>query len=124
MVRHLYSGQIDQGNHSIMWNSKDNYGKPVSAGLYFPCCSLWVENEISIGSCNGTFELDEILEETYSKMKSLLVEFGKKIDEEPRLKTKKIFYDKIKHIWIIPSNKHFSKTNQILNENNMKSIEW
>ena len=35
MVRHLYSGQKDQGYHSIMWDSKDNYGKPVSAGLYF-----------------------------------------------------------------------------------------
>jgi hypothetical protein len=45
MVRHLYSGQRDQGYHSIMWNSKDNYGKPVSAGLYF----------YSIRSVNYTF---------------------------------------------------------------------
>jgi len=38
MVRNLYSGQRDPGYHSIIWNSKDNYGKPLSAGLYF--CSI------------------------------------------------------------------------------------
>jgi flagellar hook assembly protein FlgD len=35
IVRNLYSGQQDVGYNSIIWNSKDNYGKPVSAGLYF-----------------------------------------------------------------------------------------
>ena len=47
MVRHLYSGQKDQGYHSIMWNSKDNYGKPVSAGLYF--YSIRSDNHILSG---------------------------------------------------------------------------
>ena len=35
IVRNLYNGDRVQGYHSIIWNSKDNYGKPVSAGLYF-----------------------------------------------------------------------------------------
>ena len=42
------------------------------------------QEEISIGSCNGTFELNEILEETYNKMKIVLNEFGKKIEEHVR----------------------------------------
>ena len=47
MVRHLYSGQKDQGYHSIIWNSKDNYGKPVPAGLYF--YSIRSDNHILSG---------------------------------------------------------------------------
>ena len=43
----MYSGQRDQGNHTIMWNSKDNYGKPVSAGLYF--YSIRSDNHILSG---------------------------------------------------------------------------
>ena len=35
IVRHLYSGHQDVGYNSIIWNSEDNYGKQVSAGLYF-----------------------------------------------------------------------------------------
>ena len=47
IVRYLYSGQRDQGYHSIMWNSKDNSGKPVSAGLYF--YSIRSDNHILSG---------------------------------------------------------------------------
>ena len=39
------------------------------------------QEEISIGACNGTFELDKIFEETYNKMKKLLNEFGKKAED-------------------------------------------
>ena len=76
------------------------------------------QNEISIGACNGTFELDEILKETHTKISSLLNEFGKRIDAEPRLKTKKIFYDKLKHLWIVPSNKHFGRTKMFVDFQN------
>jgi sarcosine oxidase subunit alpha len=76
------------------------------------------QNEISIGSCNGTFELDEILEETHIKISSLLTEFRKKIDEEPRLNSEKIFYDKLEHLWIVPSNKHFGKTKMFVDFQN------
>ena len=76
------------------------------------------QNEISIGACNGTFELDEILNETHTKISSLLTEFGKKIDEKPRLNSEKIFYDKLKHLWIVPSNKHFGKTKMFVDFQN------
>ena len=76
------------------------------------------QNEISIGACNGTFELDEILKETHTKISDLLTEFGKKIDEEPRLNSEKIFYDNLKHLWIVPSNKHFGKTKMFVDFQN------
>jgi len=76
------------------------------------------QNEISIGACNGTFELDEILKETHTKISGLLTEFGKKIDEESRLSSEKIFYDKLKHLWIVPSNKHFGKTKMFVDFQN------
>ena len=76
------------------------------------------QNEISIGACNGTFELDEILKETHTKISSLLTEFGKKIDAEPRLNSEKIFYDKLKHLWVDPSNKHFGRTKMFVDFQN------
>ncbi len=76
------------------------------------------QNEISIGACNGTFELDDILKETHKKISRLLNEFGKKIGAEPRLNSKKIFYDKLKHIWIVPSNKHFGRTKMFVDFQN------
>jgi sarcosine oxidase subunit alpha len=76
------------------------------------------QNEISIGACNGTFELDEILKETYSKISGLLTEFGKKIDVKSRINSEKIFYDKLKHLWIVPSNKHFGRTKMFVDFQN------
>ena len=34
IVNNLYYGHQDAGYNSIIWNSKDDNGKPVSAGLY------------------------------------------------------------------------------------------
>jgi len=34
-VKTLYNGMKNPGNHSVIWNGKDNFGKPVSAGVYF-----------------------------------------------------------------------------------------
>ncbi|MBI29177.1 MAG: sarcosine oxidase subunit alpha, partial [Pelagibacteraceae bacterium] len=76
------------------------------------------QEEISIGSCNGTFNLDEILEETYDKMKKLLDGFGEKIDEKYKENTEKIFQDKMQHIWIVPTNKNFSKTKMFVDFQN------
>ena len=39
------------------------------------------QDEISIGSCNGTFELNDIVEETFNKMVKLLSDFGKNVNE-------------------------------------------
>ena len=76
------------------------------------------QKEISIGACNGTFELDEIFEETYNKMKKLLNEFGKKTEEKSREGVNRVFHDNIKHLWIVPSNKHFGKTKMFVDFQN------
>ena len=76
------------------------------------------QKEISIGTCNGTFELNEILDETYKKMKKLLNEFGKDIEEKFMKSAKKIFHDKMQHIWIVPTNKHFGKTKMFIDFQN------
>ena len=87
-----------------------------SDGTFIPDKSF--QNEISIGACNGTFELDEILKETYIKISSLLNKFGKKNNEKPRINSEKIFYDNLKHLWIVPSNKHFGKTKMFVDFQN------
>ena len=78
------------------------------------------QDQISIGACNGTFEYNEIIEETFSKVSKLLSDLGKKNGEhiDQFLKTEKLFYDKIKHIWIVPSNKHFGKTKMFVDFQN------
>ena len=76
------------------------------------------QEEISIGSCNGTFELNEILEETYNKMKIVLNEFGKEIRRQENWDMKKVFQDKMKHIWIVPTNIHFGKSKMFIDFQN------
>ena len=34
-VRILVDGKLDAGNHSVIWNGKDNNNKSVSSGIYF-----------------------------------------------------------------------------------------
>jgi flagellar hook assembly protein FlgD len=34
LVRTLVNGDVKAGNHSIVWNGKDDNGKPVSSGVY------------------------------------------------------------------------------------------
>jgi hypothetical protein len=37
LVRRLHSGYIDAGSHPIVWDARDETGKPVTAGVYY-CC--------------------------------------------------------------------------------------
>ena len=77
------------------------------------------QEEISIGACNGTFELNDIFEEIYSKMTKILSEFGKNIDKKWKENSvKNIFHDKIKHLWIVPSDRHFGKTKMFVDFQN------
>ena len=79
------------------------------------------QNEISIGACNGTYVLDKILEETDDKMSNLLSSFKINIKNNKHAslnKIKKIFYDKMKHLWIIPSNIDFKKTKMFVDFQN------
>ena len=48
----------------------------------------------------------------------MLTEFGKKIDVKSRINSEKIFYDKLKHLWIVPSNKHFGRTKMFVDFQN------
>ena len=34
-VMTLLNGQMEAGNHSVVWNGKDSYGSTVSTGVYF-----------------------------------------------------------------------------------------
>ena len=79
------------------------------------------QEEVSVGACNGTFALDKIIDETYNKISKLISSFGKKTKKEnyfTSLKIKKTFYDKMKHLWIIPSNRHFGKTKMFVDFQN------
>ena len=76
------------------------------------------QKEISIGACNGTFDLDDIFEETFNKMEKLLNEFGKKIKNKNKKRINRIFQDKIKNLWIVPSNKYFGKTKMFVDFQN------
>ncbi len=79
------------------------------------------QNEISVGACNGTFELQKIIDETFNKVSKLILEFEKNI-KIPKYKNleniKKIFYDKMKHLWIIPSNINFGRTKMFVDFQN------
>ena len=79
------------------------------------------QNEVSVGACNGTFALDEIIDETYIKISELLSEFGKNFEKGTYINSsniKKTFYDKMKHLWIIPSNINFGKTKMFVDFQN------
>ena len=43
LVSTLIDGQVNAGNHQVMWNGLDNMGMPVSAGVYI----YSLENEVS-----------------------------------------------------------------------------
>ena len=43
LVSTLIDGQVNAGNHQVMWNGLDDMGMPVSAGVYI----YSLENEVS-----------------------------------------------------------------------------
>ncbi len=79
------------------------------------------QNEISVGSCNGTFDLSDILGETFNKMKTIVNESENNLEESNYINDfniKKTFYDKMKHLWIVPSNIALSKTKMFVDFQN------
>ena len=142
-INEIFVHKIDKKNNKII----DSYGKIpcdllcISGGwnprvhlftqsrgklIFRESDSTFIPNksfqeEISIGACNGTFALDKILEETHFKIAKLLSNFGKKVEKEEYInlfKVKKIFYDKTKQLWIIPSNINFGKTKMFVDFQN------
>jgi len=83
-----------------------------SDGTFIPHQSF--QNEISIGSCNGTFELNEICNEVTNKIGKLINE---KL-EETENNFKKNEVAKIKNIWQIPSSKPVGKTKMFVDYQN------
>ncbi len=79
------------------------------------------QEEISIGSCSGTFDLQNILNETYENISKFLSKFEGEIGPKKYIdsyKIKKIFYDRMKHLWIIPSEQNFGKTKMFVDFQN------
>jgi len=79
------------------------------------------QDEVSVGACNGTFTLDKIIDETYDKISKLISDLGKKTEKgnySTSSKVKKVFYDKMKNLWIVPSTKHFGKTKMFVDFQN------
>ena len=85
-------------------------------GAFIPNQSF--QDTISIGSCNGTFSLNEILDETFIKIKDALISFDKNVKLDQRYKSKSIKYNKHKHAWLIPSQKNLGKTKMFIDFQN------
>ncbi len=46
LVRHLLSGELNEGQHSIVWDGRNDAGNPARAGVYY--CKVEVgENTIT-----------------------------------------------------------------------------
>ena len=72
-------------------------------------------NQISIGSCNGDFELDDILKNSNSSVKKFLNIDSSDYDNLDTVCSKEI---EKKNIWLLPSNKQFGKTKPFLDFQN------
>ena len=85
-------------------------------GSFIPNQSF--QNTVSIGSCNGTFSLNEILDETYVKIKEALLSFNINIRIDQKYKSKTTKNNHHKHAWLIPSSKHFGRTKMFVDLQN------
>ena len=80
-------------------------------------------NQISVGSCNGDFELDQILKNSNNLVKEFLDVKNSEFDDLNVSCSKEI--DK-KNIWLLPSDKPFGKTKPFLdfqNDSTAKDIK-
>ena len=85
-------------------------------GVFIPAQSF--QDTVSVGSCNGTFSLNEILDETFIKIKEVLISFDNNIKIDQKYKSKATKNNKHKHAWLIPSLKHFGKTKMFIDLQN------
>ena len=101
---HLFT----QSRGKLMYRDND--------GTFIPQQSF--QNTISVGSCNGTFLLNEILDETYIKTKEVLKSFNANLKIDQKYTSKALNNSKLKHAWIIPSLKHLGKTKMFVDFQN------
>ena len=85
-------------------------------GAFIPDQSF--QDTVSIGSCNGTFLLNDILDETFIKIKELLISIDKSTKIDQKYKSKLIKNNQHKHAWLIPSTKHLGKTKMFIDLQN------
>ena len=85
-------------------------------GTFIPNQSF--QDTVSIGSCNGTFSLNEILDETFIKVKETLFNLNKDIKINQKYKSKASKNNDHKHAWLIPSSKHLGKTKMFIDFQN------
>ena len=87
-----------------------------SDGTFIPTQSF--QDTVSIGSCNGTFSLNEILDETFIKIKEALISFDSNIKIDQKYKSKATKNNEHKHAWLIPSSKYLGKTKMFIDLQN------
>ena len=85
-------------------------------GVFVPNQSF--QDTISIGSCNGSFLLHQILDETFIKIKEVLTSFDRNIEIDQKYKSKPISINQHKHAWLIPSSKPLGKTKMFIDLQN------
>ena len=85
-------------------------------GAFIPNQSF--QDTVSIGSCNGTFLLNEILIETYTKIKETLISFDVDTEIHQKYQSEAIKNNAHKHAWLIPSSKHLGKTKMFVDLQN------
>jgi len=98
---HLFT----QSGGKLKFNDVDNIFLPNNG----------TSNQISIGSCNGDFELDDILKNSNSFVKKFLNIDSSDYDNLDTVCSKEI---EKKNIWLLPSNKQFGKTKPFLDFQN------
>ena len=76
------------------------------------------QNNVSIGSCNGTFLLNDILDETYEKINNTLKDFENYTLKPQKYKTQPEKINNHKHAWTIPSPKRNGKTKMFIDLQN------
>jgi len=76
------------------------------------------QDTISIGACNGTFHLKEILDETFTKIKEILISYNNSSKINQKYKSKTVKNNQHKHAWLIPSSKHLGKTKMFIDLQN------
>ncbi len=99
-------------NVNLFSQSRGKLNYRESDGTFIPHQSF--QNEISIGSCNGTFELNEIFDEITNKIGNLINQKLEKIENN----FKKTEVAIIKNIWQIPSSKPVGKTKMFVDYQN------
>ena len=85
-------------------------------GVFIPDKSF--QDTVSIGSCNGTFSLNEILNETFKKINGALISFKNYNEIGQKYKSKSHEINNHKHVWLIPSLKHIGKTKMFIDLQN------